>query len=459
MSVTVTELSPFERRLTIRFEGTPLDRAETRAARRISRNIHINGFRRGRAPRRMVENVVGRERIRNDAIEQLLQSRLPSTLADTGLAPAVIPSVDDVREIGRGVEVDVRVSLWPELDRPPSYRGRRFELEDENAAADEAAVQAHLDEYRDQFAELETVEGAATRGDYVAIDLHSSYDGRPLEALCVSDFLYEVGSPDVLLEDLGDQLVGLHAGDIVEFETRLRFETGGLESGTEIEARVLVKEVKEKRLPDLDDEWVSDFTEFDTVEEFRDDITERLENSRLSVLRIRFQNLVMAELMDEIEVDIPVAVRDAAAARTFERLHSRLEDRGMSFDEYLEAAQEDRETLAGRLQEQATSRIRSQVLLDSIAEDAGLEVEDAELRGAYERGASELGESADDLAERLAGSVQEMNLMSDILRSKALAELMRAAVATDRDGNVLDLRYEDPDGIEVVEAEIEQGDL
>ena len=457
MSVTVTDLSPFERKLTITFEGAPLDRAQTRAARRISRNIDINGFRRGRAPRRMVENVVGKERIRNDAIEDLLGSRLPSTLRDTGLAPAVSPSVDAVREIDRGVEVDVRVSLWPMLDAPPYYRGRRFELEDEGPSPAEDVIQAHLDEYRDQFAELETVQGTAMRGDYVAIDLHSSYDGRPLEALSVSDFLYEVGS-EVLLEDLGGRLEGVHAGDVVEFETKLRFEAGGLAAGTEIEARVLVKEVKEKRLPDLDDEWASDFTEFDTVEELRGDIVERLENRRLDVLRTRFENIVMAELMDEVEVDIPIAVRDATAARMFERLHSRLHEGGVSLDEYLEAAQEDRETLAGRLQEQATGRIRSQVLLDSIAADTGLEVEEAELREAYEQAAREHGEEAEDLAERLAGSVQEMNLMGDILRTKAFAALVRAAVAIDRDGNVLDLRYEDPDGVEVVEAEIEQGD-
>ena len=457
MSVTVTELSPFERKLTIRFEGTALERAETRVARRLSQRIDVNGFRRGRAPRRMVENLVGKERIRNDAIEELLERRLPSTLVDTGLAPVVTPSVDAVREIGRGVEVDVRVSLWPMLDDPPSYRGRRFELEDPGLAVDEDILRAHLNRYRDQFAELETVERAAATGDYVAIDLHSSYGGRSVEAMSVSDFLYEVGS-DVLLEDLGARLVGASVGDVIRFETRLRFEAGELAAGTEIDARVLVKEVKEKRLPDLDDEWVSDFTEFDTVEELRIDIAERLLNSRLGILRTTFQAKVVTELTDEIEVDIPRAVIDATAARMFERMHARLQDEGMSFDEYLEAAREDRESFVGRLQEQATVQVRTQVLLDSIAMDAGLEVEEGELQREYERAGAEFGETADELAELLAGSVQEMNLMGDILRTKALAALMRGAVATDRDGNVLDLRFEDPDGTEVVEAEIEQGD-
>ena len=457
MSVTVTDLSPFERKLTIRFEGTPLDRAETRAARRLSRQLDINGFRRGRAPRRMVENLVGKERIRSDAIEELLESHLPATLVDEGLAPAVTPSVDAIRDLERGVEVDVRVSLWPALDDPPDYRDRRFELADAAPVVDEDTIGSHLDQYRDQFAELETVERTAMTGDYVAIDLRCSYDGRSLEAVSVSDFLYEVGS-DVLLEDLGTHLVGTSTGDIVEFRTRLRFEAGGLAAGTEIDARVLVKEVKEKRLPDLDDEWASDFTEFDTVEELRNDIADRLENSRLSVLRSGFQAKVVSDLTDEVDVEIPRAVIDASAARMFERMHARLQESGMSFDDYLEATQEDREALVDRLQEQAAARIRTQVMLDSIAVDAGLEVDEGDLRAAYEQAGSELGETADELAERLAGSVQEMNLMSDILRTKALTVLMRRAVATDRDGNVLDLRFEDPDGTGIVEAKTEQGD-
>ena len=457
MSVTVTDLSPFERKLTIRFEGTSLERAETRAARRLSQQIDINGFRRGRAPRRMVENVVGKERIRNDAIEELLENRLPGTLVDSGLAPAVTPSVDAVRDIERGVEVDVRVSLWPTLDNPPDYRDRRFELEDAGPDVDEDTVQSHLDQYRDQFAELETVDRAAVSGDHVAIDLHCSHDGRSLEAVSVSDFLYEVGS-DVLLENLGARLVGASTGDILQFETSLRFEAGGLEAGTRIDARVLVKEVKEKRLPELDDDWVSDFTEFDTVEEFRDDIAESLVNRRLAFLRTGFQTKVVSDLSEEVEVDIPRAVIDATAARMFERMHERIRQGGMSFDDYLEAMQEDRETFVGRLQEQAAVQIRTQVMLDSVAEDAGLKVEEAELREAYRQAASELGEPADALAERLAGSVQEMNVIGDILRTKALATLMHGAVATDRDGSVLDLRFEAPAGTEVVEADTEQGD-
>ena len=353
----------------------------------------------------------------------------------------------------------MRVSLWPMLDNPPDFRGRRFELEDPGLAVDEDTIQSHLDQYRDQFAELETVQRTSVTGDYVAIDLYASHDGRPVEELSVSDFLYEVGS-DVLLEDLGTRPGG-HLRRATSFSSRpgCASKRAAWKPARESIFEALVKEVKEKRLPELDDEWAADFTEFDTVEELRNDIAERIESSRLSVLRTRFQAKVVTELTDEVDVDIPRAVIDVSVNRMLERLHTRLAGggdvlRGITS----KPPSKVRKPSSVGVQEQATRQIRTQVLLDSIAVDAGLEVEDGELRQAYEQAGTEMGETAEDLSRRLAGSVQEMNLMGDILRTKALEALMHGAVATDHDGNVLDLQFEVPDGAEIVEAETEQGD-
>lgn len=454
MSVIVTELSRFERRLTLRFESTPLNRAESRAARRLSHNIDINGFRRGKAPRRMVENIVGRERIRNDAIEGLLDNRLPDALAGEGLVPAVTPSVDEVREIDEGVEVDVRVTLWPTLERPPEYEGRHFEIDEEPYEIDEDLIESHLNRGRDQFAELETVQRASLEGDYVAIDLHVSRNGQPVEAFSLSDFLYEVGS-EGLLDGLGAEMAGCSAGDIVSFPSALRFEAAGMEAGTPVDVRVLVKEVKERRLPDLNDEWVSGFTEFDTVDEFRQGVVSELEASRLSILRREFSNKVVADLVEEMDVDIPQAVIGAEAARMFDRFYRRLEEGGSSFDGYLEAAQQDREVFFSRLQDEAARQVRTRVLLDSVATAAGLEVEDRELARAYEEMALQRDETGEELVSRLAGTVQERALIGDILRIKALDALLRGAVAEDRHGNVIDLRLDAPEVSDIVEAEIE----
>ena len=457
MAVTVTEVSPFERRLTLRFEGIPLDKAETRAARRLSRQMDINGFRRGRAPRRMVENLVGKERIRQDAIEELLEERLPETLMDSGLVPAATPSVEGIRDVDQGVEVDVQVSLWPSLEEAPYYRGRQIELEDPGLDADEELIQKHLDRYREQFTEIETVARSSVEGDYVAIDLRASHGGHAVDALSVSDFLYEIGS-ESLLEDMGSHLAGSSAGDILRFTTQLRFDAEGLEAGTEIEAHVLVKEVKEKRLPDLDDEWVADFTEFETVEELRNSIAEEIEESRLKILRIGFQEKLISELVGEIDIDIPRAVIQATSVRLFERLQTRLDGYGMTFDEYMAASRNDQESFFANLQDEAAREITTKVMLDSVVADADLEVEEEELQQAYERSAEGLDQTGEEIAARLAGSVHELNLIGDILRAKAMTTLVRNAVATDSDGNVLDLQFEYTDGAEDEEDETEQGD-
>jgi trigger factor len=304
---------------------------------------------------------------------------------------------------------------------------------------------------------LETVDRPSVTGDYVAIDLHASPDGQRLEPVSVGDFLYEVGS-DGLLDGLGDNLVGCSAGDITDFMSTLRFDVGGLGAGTPVEVRVLVKEVKEKRLPELDDDWVSDFTEFDTVEELRDQVVEQLEGRRRSTLQYQLRNKVVSDLSGEVDVDIPGAVIEVTAARIFDVLRGRLEAAGMDFDEYLEAARQDRETFFEQLHQQADAQVRRNVLLDSVATRAGIEVEDHELQQAYEEVASGRDETADELSERLAGSMHEMNFVSDILRSKALTTLVEGAVAADRDGKVLDLGSDPSEGFEIVEAETEQGD-
>ena len=405
----------------------------------------------------MVERIVGSRRIRDEAVQDLLGDRLPNALIDAELFPAVNPSVDDAREIDGGLEVDVRVSLWPTLDSPPDYAGRRFEVNQEAYGIDEEIIETHMNREREEFAELETVERASVEGDYVAIDLHVTRDGHPVEPISISDFLHEVGS-EGLLDGFREELAGRSAGDIVGFPSTLRFEAGGLEAGTPVDVRVLVKEVKERRLPELDDEWVSDFTEFDSVEELREGVIEELEASRLSALRRDFVNKVMGELLEEMDLDIPQAVIDAESAHLFERFYRRLEGGGLSFEDYLEASGEDRETLPARFREEAVRKIRTSVLLDSVATGAELEVEDRELARAYEEMAERLDETGQQLAERLAGSIQEMTLSGDILRSKALDTLIEAAVAVDRLGNVIDLRFDPRSGEDNVEAEIERGD-
>ena len=453
MSFTVADVSDFERRITLLLDSSRLEAAESRAARRLARDIHVNGFRRGKAPRRMVERVVGRERVRNDAIEDLLSDRLPGVWEGTGLAPAVSPVVDGIREVADGVEVDLLVSLWPTLATPPVYKGRTVELDAPEEIGDEA-VGRYVDMYREQFAELETVERPCRAGDYVAIDLSSSHDGRPLEAPAATGFLYELGV-EAAMEGLTEQLTGCEAGAVVEFEAPLRMAVGDLAEGTVIEVRVVVDEVREKLLPDLDDEWVSDFTDFDTVGELREQVFKDLDGQRLESLRSQLRGVLLSELAEEVELDIPQAVVDASAMRMFEDFRGRLDEQKSSVEEYLEATGQDIEAVFGQFLGRATAQIQVGALLDSVAEHTGIEVRDEDILDAYEAVASRTDQSVESIAEEMAGSALENSVRGDILRTRALDTLMRAVVATDGDGVVIDLRLDPPDAPETVEDETE----
>ena len=175
MNTTLSDAGPFEKILTLRLEESELADAEEQAARRLSREIRIKGFRPGKAPRRIVEATVGPDRLRSEAIDDLLPNcGRPGAQRDR-LAPAVTPSVEAMRTIDEGVEVDVRVTVWPETDQVPDYMDRRIEIE--SPVVDDERVEEQITQVRRQFAELETVTRQAQDGDFVSVDIAASAGG------------------------------------------------------------------------------------------------------------------------------------------------------------------------------------------------------------------------------------------------------------------------------------------
>ena len=440
VSTNVTELGPFERQLTVAVDNETLESAKNRAARRLSKDLKIKGFRPGKAPRKIVENTVGSARVKEEAIDEVLPEVVGEALDAANLEPAVTPSVDAVRDLEDGVEIDVRVTLWPELDSLPEYDGRKVEVD--APETNEEAIQDQLDRLRDQFAELETVQRSAVDGDYVAINLNASQNGEPIEAISATDLLYEVGSAG-LLDGLDGNVIGRSAGAIEQFSTALPEGFGGDLAGTTVDIQVLVKEVKKKILPDLDDEWVSDYTEFDTVGELRGELEGRMEQMRLSSIQQDFQSKLMFELLEELDVDAPEAIITGEMDAIFHRFAHQLGENDIDFADYLELSGQSQEAFLEDLRAQATRSVHTDLLLDGVAERAGLEVTSDELGEAYEVLSTQVEESADALAARMAGTVQEKRITSDILRRKALDALVRSAVAIDQDGEVLDLHLDD----------------
>lgn len=461
MPVTITEPGPFERLVTFTVAEHELETAKTQAARKLSGEVKIKGFRPGKAPRAVVEATVGSGKVRSEAIELLLPGRVGTVLTEEDIVPAVTPFLEDVRDTDDGVEVDVKITLWPTLDSVPTYQDRRVEV-DSPVVSDED-IEEQVDRMRDQFAELTTVDRSVRPGDFVTVDISAQSGGVEVEEAKGSDLLYEVGS-GLFIEGIDDHLAGATAGEVVDFDANLP-EGFGDRAGEAASYKAVVKEVKEKVLPVLDDEWVSDVTEFDTVTDLTDSLRERMGEVKRQVSYNQFRDKALSTVMDQIDFELPDMLVRAEMDETLHRFAHRLEEQGVSLDDYFSTTGITQEVFVEDLTNQATRSLNLRLLAESVAAELDLAVSDEEVETALHAAAIR-AEDPEAVMNAIQGTAQEENLRSDILRGKALDAIVAAAIPVDEDGNELDLEPPeveaipvDADGVEVnaVEGGTEEG--
>lgn len=460
MTATVVDAGPFEKLVKFTLSEEELERAKTAAARRLAKDLKIKGFRPGKAPRPIVEATVGRERLRSEAIEEALPAKLGEALAEVELEPAVTPSLESVEEGEEGVEVEVRVTLWPSLEGIPSYEGRTVEVGSVEVTDEE--LDAQIDRMRDQFAQVEPVDRPAAEGDYVTIDIGAVHDGQPVEEATAKELLYEVGSGG-FIEGIDAVLVGVAAGDHVEFEGRLP-EGFGDKAGLGVTFEVDVHDVRAKVLPELTDEWVSEVTEFETVEELRTSLAARLEEFKKRRLAALFREKALEQLVSEVTVELPEALIRAEMDEILHRFAHRLEEQGISLDDYFRVTGQDQQAFVDDLRAQADRSLRTRLLLEAVAADAGLEVGDEELESIVASIAAQATEP-EAFRAAFAGSAQEQSLIGDILRSKALDAIVAGATPVDEEGRPVDLTIPDEeehgpaDGEDVVAGDVVEAEV
>jgi len=435
--VQVTEAgegSPFERTITVALDGAALETGKARAARRLAQELKIKGFRPGKAPRKVVESMVGPDTMRREAIDEALPDAVQAALAEAGLQPAITPRVVAVRDVEEGVEAEVRVTLWPEVSELPSYRGRRIVVD--SPLVSEADVDAHVERLRLQFAELDDVEREGFDGDFALIDLRTRSGEAEVAAGSATDLLVEIGA-GAFLEGLDEALRGRKAGDIVEFSTTLP-KGMGEDGGKAVEARVLVKQVKARRLPELSDAWVDDVSEFATVTEMREALGAELRRVRLGAARAELEQRLLDQLRDEMNLQLPSDLVEAEADAVLHRFAHRLEARKITIEQYLAATGQDAEALVSDARAQALLNLRTRILLEAVAEAEGLEVADEDVAEAIEALAAAAKTTPAEYGKALERGGQGKALAGDILRRRAIDRLLELAVAVDADGTEIE---------------------
>ena len=444
MTTTVTETSAFERVVRFQLSDEQINEAKKGAARKLAKEVKISGFRPGKAPLPIVEATVGRDRVRQEAIEDLLNPVLNEVLADEEIEPAINPELESIDDVDGGVEVEVKITLWPSIDLP-TYKNRKIEVA--NPAVTDEDIEDQTKRMLEQFGTVEEVERPAGEGDFVSVDLEASTGGEQVEEAKAEDILYEVGS-GLLVSGIDEHLTGASAGDVIEFSGPLP-DGFGDRAGEEVDFKVTVHEVKERILPELTDDWVEDNTEFDTVTELREALDQQLADAKLRSASREYSEKALSTLRDQIDIDIPEGLVRAEMDRHLHDFLHRLEEAELNLQDYFEASGISQDVFLNDLRNQADLSIRNRLVLDAIIEAEEIEITEQDMTNAL----SSLAARSEDPSAYLDAfreSGQELALASDILRNRALDAILSNADPVDEDGNPVDLSSK----VNEVEAEI-----
>jgi len=420
---TVEPLEPTKVRISVVVEADELTPAIDRTARRLGREVKVPGFRKGKVPRQVLEARIGRAALLEEAIEhEAVPEFYAKAVEEHGIEPLSRAKVDppDYTD-GQALEFSATVEVKPHVDLPP-YRG--VQVEGPELEITDEHVDSRLEQLRERFAQLEVIGRPLAEDDYAQIDLRASVHTEDIPELGRSDLLYEVGS-GILVPELDEQLQGARKGDILRFNATLP-EDAGERGGQEVTFQVLVKEAKTKVLPKLDDDFAQEASEFDTLEELRADLREHLEEAAAEQLKAETETRVLQAYLDLVEVPLPEALVNDELHYRASRFVQQLNLMRLPLEQYLEGTQQTKEQLEADLRAQAERAVKSQLVLEAVAEAEGMDASDAEIEAEINRQAERAGRDSEEIKKAL-GEGRESVIRGDILRTKALAFLVEHA--------------------------------
>ena len=390
VKTTTKELGDSRVRVDVEVAAEALQRELDGAATEIGREMKVPGFREGKVPSQVVLQQVGREAVLDEAVRRGLPSWYDEAVHEAGIAAVGNPKVDldDLPPKGSPLEFSFEVGIRPPA-RLGDYKGVPVGRREPAASAED--VQAELDRLRDSLASLETVDRAAEKGDFTVIDFDGRIDGEPFRGGEARGFPFELGSGQ-LIPGFDEPLEGARAGD--ELEVRSTFpEDYPAEdlAGKEAVFAVTVKEVKEKRLPELDDDLAIEAGGFDTLDELRKDIEGRLRDAQEAEIERDFREAAVDAVADLAHMDIPHELIHAKAHEMWTMTARQLSSQGVDPARYLQLTNKTEEELVTESEPDAERALRRESVLAAVIEAEGIEVSDDELLDALRAASTQPG--------------------------------------------------------------------
>ena len=427
MQTTLEEVDKHKVKLTVEVPPDEARPVLDLAYRHISGRVNVPGFRKGKVPRKVIDAQVGRPTVLQEFLEHALHDFYLGAVREHELAPIADPDFDevDVGDIeGTGFRFTATVEVRPRVSFEESdYKGLRIERP--TTEVTEAEVDEQLERLRDRFAELEPVGRPARRGDYVVADIHAYVHDQEIPEASGQGVLYEVGS-EQLVPELDQEIEGTRKGEILKVNAKLP-EAFGERAGEEVTFQVLLKEVKAKKLPALDDEFARTASEFDSLDDLRADVREKLGRLKEGAVQAALRDRALEALIEKIDVDLPERLVDAETEARVGSARDRAERQGVSLDQVLEASGVDELEFRSDARAHALRAIRADLALEAVARAEGIKVSDEEIDAAVRDIAGQLERDPKEVRRSLERTGQITSLAGDIIRDKALNLVVESA--------------------------------
>ena len=453
MKSTVEKLSPTRVRINVEVPFTELEPDFDRAFKQLAKQIRLPGFRPGKAPRKLLEARIGRGAVLEQVVNDALPGRYSEAVTSSEIQPLGQPEIEitkleDNEELVFTAEVDIR----PEIELP-DLEALKITVDPIEVTDEE--VDTELQNLRARFGTLKGVERAAESGDFVSIDLSATVDGNEVPEAATEGLSHEVGSGK-LIEGLDDAIIGLKEGESRVFTTTL---AAGDHAGEEAQVTVTVKSVKERELPEPDDDFAQLASEFDTIEELRNSLTEQVSRVKRIQQAEQIRDKALEALLEQVDVPLPEKVVEAQVNDTLHNAIHTLDHDEERFAEALVEQGSSREEFDKDNRSNAEKAVKTQLLMDAVADKLDIQVGQNDLSERLVLMSRQYGLEP----QQLLGYLQENNqlpaMFADVRRGLTVAAVVHGATVTDTDGNVIDTtEFFGPSGAQTEEAVAEDSD-
>ncbi|SDC75827.1 MULTISPECIES: trigger factor [unclassified Candidatus Frackibacter] len=405
--------------LDVEVDAEEVDNALDQAYQKIVKDVDIDGFRKGKVPRGVLEAKYGKEVLHKDALDIIISKAYREAVEETEIEPIAQPEIIDVFiEEGKPATFTAEVEVKPEVELG-EYTGLDIEQEVKDITEDD--VMDELNRRRERFAELKVSEREeVAEGDFAIIDFDGYLDGEPFEGGSGEEYTLEIGS-GTFIPGFEEQLIGVKVGEEVEVDVTFpeNYQSEEL-AGEGVIFKVKVKEIKEKVLPELDDELAQELGDFETLDELKEDIRTNLKEDAEAKIENKFINDLIETVADNAEVNIPEAMVEDELDTMMNGMRQRLQQQGMDFEQYLEMTGSEEEAFRAQHRPDAEKRVKSNLTLEAIAEKEGIEVTEEEIENKIEEIAEQQDQEPDMIKALLQMQGQYDSIVNSIQMQKTI---------------------------------------